>query len=426
MFSKAELITIPMFPGPVVTSIIIIMALTFSLTQMFLDQLQEFILLCQTSPEVLQRKELTFFLDFCSSWSQIQKFREESKVNGDSSQSTVNINVFPKLEDKKAGSQEEGYNDEDYKFGFQVDAAKNYLDVVVKEEDGDATGHQMNHEIFGNRSDDDYYYGEEDEEEEEERRRRKPKKPKIKKVKKEKIPKEKRVKKVKKEDGGTSSSSKNHQCPECGDILSSTGALVLHIKAKHEGVKYPCPQCDAVYTTMGNLKVHISSKHEGKRFQCEYCEYQPTKKLLLTKHIKAKHLGIKVKCDLCNYETSKKENLRMHVRSVHEGLRFTCEHCGYQAMRQENLRAHIRDLHENLTFFCNKCQFQTNRKRKIHEHLRGNHADCVAEADNNLNHPNLLTIVKNSPVPANATNSNVTTSGVTVNVTPNIATVPVN
>ena len=83
------------------------MALTFSLTQIFLDQLQEFILLCQTSPEVLQRKELTFFLDFCSSWSQIQKFRQESKVNGDNSQSTVNINVFPKQEDKKTGSQEE-------------------------------------------------------------------------------------------------------------------------------------------------------------------------------------------------------------------------------------------------------------------------------------------------------------------------------
>lgn len=395
------------------------MALTFSLTQMFLDQLKEFILLCQTSPEVLQRDELAFFLDFCSSWSQIQKFRQDTKVNSDSAKSLVNVNVFPKQEDKKSSGQDVN-NEEYYKFGFQVDAAKNYLDVIVKEEDGDGPGHQLNHEIFGHRSEDDYYYGEDDEEEPEKKRKykKREKKLKEKKVKKEKVPKEKRVKKVKKEDGGTAP-SKNHQCQECGDILSSTGALVLHIKAKHEGVKYPCPQCDAVYTTMGNLKVHISSKHEGKRFQCEYCEYQPTKKLLLTKHIRSKHLGIKVKCDLCNYETSKKENLKMHVRSVHEGLRFTCEHCGYQAMRQENLRAHIRDLHENLTFFCNKCSFQTNRKRKIHEHLRGNHADLVAEAGNNLNHPSLLTIVKNG-VP---TTSNVTPG---VNVTPNIPTVPVN
>ena len=82
------------------------MALTFSLTQMFLDQLKEFILLCQTSPEVLQRDELAFFLDFCSSWSQIQKFRQDTKVNSDSAKSLVNVNVFPKQEDKKSSGQD--------------------------------------------------------------------------------------------------------------------------------------------------------------------------------------------------------------------------------------------------------------------------------------------------------------------------------
>ena len=407
------------------------MALTFSLTQMFLDQLKEFILLCQTSPEVLQRDELTFFLDFCSSWSQIQKFRQDMKVNGSDSQSLVNINVFPKEEDKKMNSTEDNSVEVDYRFGFQVDAARNYLDVVVKEEDDQ----NQNHEIFGDfragRSDDDddddvnYDYVLEGKRKEagKIKVKKKVKKLKPKLEKKEiKSPNVKKEKKIKKEGGSAST-----QCPECGDILSSSGALVLHIKAKHEGVRYPCPQCDAVYTTMGNLKVHIASKHEGRKFQCEYCEYAPTKKLLLTKHIKSKHLGIKVKCDLCNYETTKRENLKIHVRSVHEGVRYTCEHCGYQAMRQENLRAHIRDLHENLTFYCNNCQFQTNRKRKLHEHIRSNHLESLAKVDNNLNDPSLSTIVKNTPVPNvnSVTNANVTNVS-SVPTVPNVTNVNVN
>jgi len=105
------------------------------------------------------------------------------------------------------------------------------------------------------------------------------------KVKKDKVKEKNKVKKERKRPV-----AKQAQCPECGDILSSSSALLLHKRAKHQGATYPCTQCDSVYTTMGNLKVHIGSKHEGTKFQCEYCNYQATQKGLLSKHVKSKHL----------------------------------------------------------------------------------------------------------------------------------------
>ena len=362
------------------------MSLTFSLTTMFLDQLKEFILLCQTHPDVLQREDLAFFLDFCTSWSQIQSFRKLNQTSSDG----PSIKVCKEEDKKPKEDDSKDTNNEMQMFGFQMDEARNYLDVIVKEE-GD--NNSNNQDQPGGVPD---FY----DSEEETVKKPKPKRKYNVKVKKEKEKKEvsltkngkvKRERKYVYVPGATST-----QCPECGDVLSSGGALVLHIRARHQGVKYPCDQCDAVYTTMGNLKVHISSKHDKKRWQCEYCEYQPTKKLLLAKHIQAKHSGIKLKCDQCNYETAKRENLKIHVKTVHEGVRFTCEHCGYQAMRRENLRAHIRDLHMNLTFFCNKCQFQTNRKRKLNEHLRQQHLEFLTEVENDLNHPSLSTTVKNN------------------------------
>ena len=318
---------------------------TPALSQLFVSQLKEFVTLVSTQPDLMDKPELQFFSDFCLAWS---RARDSNKAH-----------TYPR---PGVSFYNKDCNDFD-SFKGDFPDNKEYLDVVVKEEDDQ--GNDFLASLMNDDHDQDFMYDDEDEE-------RKPKAKKMKKEKKEKVKKER----VKKEKKGNKYNSQQ-QCQECGDILSTTGALVLHIKAKHEGVKYSCHLCEQQYTTMGNLKVHIAAKHEGKKYQCEYCEYRPAKQFLLAKHIQIKHMGYKVKCDQCDFETNRKDNLKLHVRAIHEGIRHSCDQCGYSAIRPENLRAHIRDVHENLTFLCKTCPFQTNRKRKLNDHLRSMHGDIV-------------------------------------------------
>ena len=234
-----------------------------------MKQLRDFVTLISTQPLILEKPELEFFTEFCLAWAKTsEKKKDRSQLPG--------VSYYD--------------NDNDYdSFKGDFPDNKDYLDVVVKEEDDQ--GNDFLASLMTDDNDQDYMDDEEDVE-------RKPKVKKVKREKKEKVKKEK----VKKEKKGTKYNSPT-QCQECGDILSTTGALVLHIKAKHEGVRYSCHLCEQQYTTMGNLKVHIAAKHEGKKYQCEYCEYRPAKQFLLAKHIQIKHMGFKVKCDQCDFET---------------------------------------------------------------------------------------------------------------------------
>ena len=58
--------------------------------------------------------------------------------------------------------------------------------------------------------------------------------------------------------------------------MSKKGNLLAHIRAAHEGVKYPCVQCLYQATTKGSLNLHRRSVHEGTKYPCGQCEYQAT------------------------------------------------------------------------------------------------------------------------------------------------------
>ena len=46
--------------------------------------------------------------------------------------------------------------------------------------------------------------------------------------------------------------------------MANMDNLNAHIRAAHEGVKYPCQQCLHQATTKGDLDNHRRSIHEGK------------------------------------------------------------------------------------------------------------------------------------------------------------------
>ena len=55
---------------------------------------------------------------------------------------------------------------------------------------------------------------------------------------------------------------RQYDCKECGKQMSKMH-LNAHIRAAHEGVKYPCQQCLYKTTTKGHLEQHRRSVHEG-------------------------------------------------------------------------------------------------------------------------------------------------------------------
>ena len=98
--------------------------------------------------------------------------------------------------------------------------------------------------------------------------------------------------------------------------------LLKHIKAVHEGVKYPCTQCKYNASRKSNLLQHIQSIHEGVKFPCTQCEYKATQKTHLMTHIKSIHEGVNFPCSQCEYKATSKRYLLRHIKSSHVGERW--------------------------------------------------------------------------------------------------------
>ena len=63
------------------------------------------------------------------------------------------------------------------------------------------------------------------------------------------------------------------------------------------------------------------TKLDGE-YGCDQCGYKTKFKQNLKPHIKAKHDGIKFPCSVCDYKASFKNSLKMHNRSKHGGLNY--------------------------------------------------------------------------------------------------------
>ena len=94
--------------------------------------------------------------------------------------------------------------------------------------------------------------------------------------------------------------------------------LKLHIKSKHEGVRYPCSHCEYVFTTAGNLKKHIKSKHG----EWDIHVIIVTRARIPKIHIENKHEGVRYLFDQCEYVATDWSNLNKHIKITHEGVRY--------------------------------------------------------------------------------------------------------
>ena len=80
-------------------------------------------------------------------------------------------------------------------------------------------------------------------------------------------------------------------CDQCNYQSIYLSSLTIHIKSKHEGVKYPCNLCDYQATLQCNLITHFKSKHEGVKYS-KRCESSILVTIVITNFIETRPNGL--------------------------------------------------------------------------------------------------------------------------------------
>ena len=167
------------------------------------------------------------------------------------------------------------------------------------------------------------------------------------------------------------------ECPECGEMFTTKGAMTVHFKSIHQGVKYPCDLCDYQATQPSNLKAHIQKRHEGIRYPCDQCDYQAKTKTCLQRHIESQHEGVRYTCNQCDKQFTSQNTLRTHMlkHQIRKEMRYFCDQCGHQAKTEKSLQEHIQSKHEGFKYPCNQCDYQATTQRSLRKHVLFKHGD---------------------------------------------------
>ena len=105
--------------------------------------------------------------------------------------------------------------------------------------------------------------------------------------------------------------------------------------SQQEAIKYFCNQCDQQFTIKKYFRDHS---------HCHQCEYQGNKHDLRI-HIKSKHENLKYKCNRCKFGYKSNQGLRDHIDFFHLGLRYGCSQCDQQFTADANLKHHMKLKH---------------------------------------------------------------------------------
>ena len=157
---------------------------------------------------------------------------------------------------------------------------------------------------------------------------------------------------------------KFYQCSRCEYRTGHSSALKRHERNVHEKssqIAYVCDICDYQTVHKSALKRHVANRHEKETqitHACSICDYKTTYEFALQRHYTTVHLKEGVyECGQCEYNTVHKHALDRHVKMVHEKpANLSCVHCDYKSAHKSSLRLHYATVHESKdTYKCDKC-----------------------------------------------------------------------
>ena len=110
------------------------------------------------------------------------------------------------------------------------------------------------------------------------------------------------------------------ECDSCERTFSTNYQLRLHVEKVHLKIsKHKCNQCNKEMHSPSQLQIHIKSKHEGMKFECHLCNTLFSQMNYINRHMKIVHQETSkdYKCDICFLEYKNKGSLTLHINRVH-------------------------------------------------------------------------------------------------------------
>jgi len=116
-----------------------------------------------------------------------------------------------------------------------------------------------------------------------------------------------------------SSKHANLECRLCGTLCTTNNSLLRHNRVHSK--PYLCSDCHLRFSSNSSLQDHHSSAHVGVRLVCKVCGKGYTHRSNLRMHIREKHERLRYFCS-CGWARgfTRKETLKQHIRRVHGGV----------------------------------------------------------------------------------------------------------
>ncbi|GLV39859.1 matotopetli [Carabus blaptoides fortunei] len=168
-----------------------------------------------------------------------------------------------------------------------------------------------------------------------------------------------------------------HKCDQCGQVLQSAKALMIHSRA-HQSLKpYVCDQCGRSYSQTSHLWQHMRFHQGIKPFACphEGCEARYTIRPDLKDHIRKVHTRERpFKCSVCEKSFLTGSVYYQH-RLIHTNdRRYGCEICNKRFFRADALNNHRRIHTDERPYPCPVCGREFRQKGDRNKHVRTQHS----------------------------------------------------
>ncbi|KAF2897759.1 hypothetical protein ILUMI_08422 [Ignelater luminosus] len=170
----------------------------------------------------------------------------------------------------------------------------------------------------------------------------------------------------------------NFSCEECGQVVHSAKALVIHSRA-HQSLKpYVCEQCGRSYSQTSHLWQHMRFHQGIKPFACphEGCEARYTIRPDLKDHIRKVHTRERpFKCAVCN-KCFLTGSVYYQHRLIHTNdRRYGCDICEKRFFRADALNNHRRIHTDERPYPCEICGREFRQKGDRNKHVRTQHPE---------------------------------------------------